>query len=251
MYARYLYIVISSSEITVGPAIPRDFYDGIINVRGNGYCGFRVLAKLPKGDEEAFPEIKGKMLAQVQKDHNLYANVCYLEVERLEEILSYGLDPTKKPEEQQASSMPTSADMAFWFNADCIQVAADAFSVPIAVYSDEGYCRVHDGDGSQRVRTREPILYLPYKKPAKTHRPIPLILHHVNGNHWVSVNLKRPKKMSWLVANRFHYDACEQLGIDNGIRNHWRTYLDMQKPSNNEPMFAESVEYDSAQKGKH
>ncbi|KAI9244104.1 RTC4-like domain-containing protein [Phascolomyces articulosus] len=70
----------------------------------------------------------------------------------------------------------------YWFDAaQDAQIAANAFSIPIAVYSDGS---VH-----------ESILYLPYDLPDG--QPLPEIMHFVNGNHFQTIKTKRFPRMTW------------------------------------------------------
>ncbi|KAI9265165.1 hypothetical protein BDA99DRAFT_44130 [Phascolomyces articulosus] len=70
----------------------------------------------------------------------------------------------------------------YWFDAaQDAQMAANAFSIPIAVYSD----------GS----VNESILYLPYDLPDG--QPLPEIMHFVNGNHFQTIKTKRFLRVTW------------------------------------------------------
>lgn len=56
-------------DVDINRQTPLGFTNGAINVKGDGYCGFRVLTKMVEGDEEKFPFAKAKMLLQVSFYH--------------------------------------------------------------------------------------------------------------------------------------------------------------------------------------
>ncbi|KAG0166402.1 hypothetical protein DFQ28_001408, partial [Apophysomyces sp. BC1034] len=50
----------------VNSAIPPGCYNGTIDVKSDGWCGFRTIALLVKGDEEAFSTVKIEMLQALE-----------------------------------------------------------------------------------------------------------------------------------------------------------------------------------------
>lgn len=132
------------------------------------------------------------MLNCLRQNADVYRSRFWFDVEALERIIAFGITETK-PSEQQPSDVPE-ASQQYWFNADCVQVAADSFKTPIAVYNDQGYTRINTDATFKRIRVLSPLLYLSFRKPEKTHKPVQLVLHHANGNHWMSDNIKD----SWL-----------------------------------------------------
>ncbi|KAF7720420.1 hypothetical protein EC973_009084, partial [Apophysomyces ossiformis] len=65
---------VDNADFVVDENIPRDNYINTVDVRGDGYCGFRVLALLLKGDEDEFPSVKEQMLQQLDSNTEIYRN---------------------------------------------------------------------------------------------------------------------------------------------------------------------------------
>ncbi|KAG0172379.1 hypothetical protein DFQ29_008407, partial [Apophysomyces sp. BC1021] len=220
-------VTLDKFQFTVDENIPRENYITTMDVRGDGYCGFRVLALLIKGDENEFPSIKKEMPNELESNIEVYKNHFNYPVEELRKIVAYGHDL-----EHAAPGNPSSGrSYEYWFDASiCAQLAADTFNTPIAIYSDAGKRTIITESGPEDVFTHPPVLYLPYKGPLTTTTPpTPLVMHFVHGNHWATVLMKRSRKMAWPPICYKHKEVCANLGLDDKIRTYWNRHLSFQK----------------------
>ncbi|KAF7721007.1 hypothetical protein EC973_005628, partial [Apophysomyces ossiformis] len=214
----------SENHFVVDVNIPKENYINTIDVRGDGYCGFRVLALLLKGDENEFLTIKRAMLKELDDNIEVYRKYFNYPVDELRKIIAYGHD-IEKPTDAFGCSYE------YWFDAGiCAQLAADTFRTPIAIYSDAGTRSVVTEDGTQTVFIHPPVLYLPYKCPSDAKNPpMPLVMHFVHGNHWATVVMKRSRKMTWPPVYYKHRVVCAQLQLDDRIRSYWNRHLSIKK----------------------
>ncbi|KAG0188828.1 hypothetical protein DFQ28_004321 [Apophysomyces sp. BC1034] len=168
-------VTLDKFQFTVDENIPRENYITTMDVRGDGYCGFRVLALLIKGDENEFPSIKKEMLNELEANIEVYKRHFNYPVEELRKIVAYGHDL-----EHTAPGNPGSGcSYEYWFDASiCAQLAADTFNTPIAIYSDAGKRTIITESGPEDVFAHPPVLYLPYRGPLTTTTPpTPLVMH--------------------------------------------------------------------------
>lgn len=215
------------NHFTVDENIPRDNYITTMDVRGDGYCGFRVLALLIKGNENEFPSIKRAMLNELDSNIGVYQRYFNYPVERLRKIVAYGHDA----ESAIPEDVSTGCSYEYWFDANiCAQLAADTFNTPIAIFSDAGKRTITTENGTKEVFIHPPITYLPYKGPIATNTPpVPLVMHFVHGNHWATVLMKRSRKMVWPPIAYKHKEVCSILGIDDKVRSFWNRHLSFKK----------------------
>ena len=208
----------------VDSSIPRENFTHTVDVVPDGYCGFRVLAHLMLDDENEFPKVKAAMLNELRDNMDIYRHHFHYPVEELQEIIAMG----HNYEAAKHGHLP--CPQKYWFDAAyCVQLACDTFRVPIAVYTDvRRMVKTTDGEDKE-VPFQDPTLYLPYKGPPEGSRPLPLVLHHVHGNHWATVAMKRSKKMIWPKVNFWHYRACKEMGIDDRVKSVWNRFLTFQK----------------------
>ncbi|KAF7723363.1 hypothetical protein EC973_002062 [Apophysomyces ossiformis] len=71
-------------------AIPPNNYSGTIDVKGDGYCGFRTLALLLTGDEEDFHKIKRAMLSHLEENINMDRDNFHYPVAEVYNIVKEG-----------------------------------------------------------------------------------------------------------------------------------------------------------------
>lgn len=217
-------------EFDVDMSIPRENYTGTMDVKGDGHCGFRIMALLLTGDESNFPAIKKAMLDQLDENKAIYQYCFNLPVEEIYRILRV---PSDRP-----------CGIEGWFDAAyCCQLASDAFGVPIAVYSNATRMDPNSDADPVTMPMFDPVLYLPIDGPKskefyklysqvsldKNCRPHPLLLHHVGGVHWASVVLKKSRKMVWPPVNYKHYEACKTLQKPDRVKSYWKYHLLIQK----------------------
>ncbi|CAG8520849.1 3759_t:CDS:2, partial [Cetraspora pellucida] len=120
--------------------------DQIYNPKSDGNCGFRALVIAIRGNEDNWNLIKLAM--------NGY------DIDLLKQIL-------------ESRESPCSSSL--WFlSPDCAQLAADTFSLPIAIFSENN---------------EQSMMFFPLES-TPMHRKNPIILHFVNGNHIIYVSMK-------------------------------------------------------------
>lgn len=140
-------------HFNVHPDIPAECYVRTVDVEGDGWCGWRVLAHLAYDQEDAFPAVKRDMLQVFENNEAIYAAEPFnFPVDELREMLKYGINLQQPP-------YPTCLTK-YWFTAPyCAQIAADKYQRSIPVYSD---CLDLAFDGSY-VHT--PLMYIPIARP--------------------------------------------------------------------------------------
>ncbi|KAF7720455.1 hypothetical protein EC973_008517, partial [Apophysomyces ossiformis] len=204
---------VDDADFVVDENIPRDNYINTVDVRGDGYCKFRVLALLLKGDEDEFPSVKKQMLQQLDSNTEIYRNYYNYPVEQLRKIVEYG----HKLDKPSKNAPSPGCGYEYWFDSSiCVQLACDTFNVPIAVFSDAGKRAVTTDEGEEMVDIHPPVLHLPYNGPIDQKKPpSPLVMHFVHGNHWATVVMKRSRKMVWPPIYYKHKEVCAKLGLDD------------------------------------
>ncbi|OAD65396.1 hypothetical protein PHYBLDRAFT_176163 [Phycomyces blakesleeanus NRRL 1555(-)] len=151
---------------SVGKRIVNDV-KGRFNPTADGWCGFRVLAHLIYKDQEKFPLVKRDMLATLPKYSSIYSSTFGTNVKQLEDIIKHGSDLCII----NTNFIPACLDASMWFiTSDCAQLAADTYTQPVCVYSDNPNTPF--------------VLFLPFtlSKNISKHQQ-PLIFNHVNNNH--------------------------------------------------------------------
>ncbi|OBZ80636.1 hypothetical protein A0J61_11314 [Choanephora cucurbitarum] len=110
-----------ASQISV--EIPANAFTGIVDVKPDGFCGFRALAAQIFDDENEFLEAFGQLY----------------DLKACKRIICFGIDE-KVGSKKTAMDANTLVENRFWFLAlECAQIAACTFGVPVAVYdSDNG-----------------------------------------------------------------------------------------------------------------
>ncbi|CEP15801.1 hypothetical protein [Parasitella parasitica] len=176
------------NESEYGPLLPKDYYeisskiedsyyDAIINIDRDGFCGFRALAHQLFDNQDEFVRVKLAMrdnLIDVKDTHK--DAFPFFDVDQLERIVTHGIS-NQKGDKNVFLEKPFGCGVDYWFLApECAQLAACTFNRPVFVYY-----------------TGESITYLPILPPQKL-KPVvaPLLIHIVqtNGgskpNHWVT-----------------------------------------------------------------
>ncbi|KAF7723490.1 hypothetical protein EC973_002001 [Apophysomyces ossiformis] len=179
-----------TADFHINTDIPRSSFTNVIDVKADGWCGFRVLAHVFKDDENKFLQVKQDMLSCLAENADIYRNYfpSIGSVEKLQELISHGIDVFLSVNGQH---LPCK-NIEYWFTApECVQLAADTYRGPIAVYSDD---ETTDAKGNLVYPS---LLYLPVRGPLPRQKPLTVILHHVDGNHWITLNMKRGIKLKW------------------------------------------------------
>ncbi|CAG8708404.1 9258_t:CDS:2, partial [Racocetra fulgida] len=110
-------------KILLNSRIPINDVDQVYNPKSNGNCGFRALAVAIRGNEENWNLVKLVMNSQLNKHIEVYRNWSGYNIELLKQILEFWKSPCSP---------------SFWFlSPDCTQLAADTFSVPIAIFDTD------------------------------------------------------------------------------------------------------------------
>ncbi|KAI8335265.1 hypothetical protein EDC96DRAFT_568527 [Choanephora cucurbitarum] len=176
-----------ASQISV--EIPANAFTGIVDVKPDGFCGFRALAAQIFDDENEFLEVKYAMRDQLLSNYDTYLKAFgqMYDLEACKRIICFGIEE-KVGSKKTSMDANTLVENRFWFLApECAQIAACTFGVPVAVYdSDNGnltFLSVLNRFNSANFKTGP--------------KPLPLMMHFVNKNHWITLKTKRSIKMTW------------------------------------------------------
>ncbi|CAG8580980.1 4346_t:CDS:2, partial [Cetraspora pellucida] len=103
--------------------IPIDDINEVYDPKSDGNCGFRSLAVAIRGNEENWILVKLAMSGQLTKRMEIYKNWLGYDTDLLNQILRCRASPCSP---------------SLWFlSPDCAQLAADTFSVPIAIFNEQ------------------------------------------------------------------------------------------------------------------
>ncbi|CAG8803969.1 8517_t:CDS:2, partial [Cetraspora pellucida] len=148
---------IEASKILLNYHIPADDIDQVYNPLSDGNCGFHALVFAIRGNEENWDLIKLAMNNQLNKRMEIYKDWLGYNIELLKQILESRASP---------------CEPSLWFlSPDCAQLAANTFSVPIAIFDE---------------RNEQSMMFFPLETPP-VHRRNPIILHFINENHIIYV----------------------------------------------------------------
>ncbi|CAO3655739.1 unnamed protein product [Mucor hiemalis] len=160
---------VSAPTIVIHPDIPENAYSNVVNVKGDGFCGFRCLAHQLYGDENRFWEVKKAMRDHLLTNFVTYSSIfhekSYL-IDELKRIVCYRIS-SEIGNSEVCEMKERVAPIDYWFMVpECAQLAACTFGRPIASYD----------------LRHEPQTYLPILPPAKIdpppgERPLPLLLY--------------------------------------------------------------------------
>lgn len=217
----------------IHPSIEKNWYTAAINVRADGFCGFRALAVQLYGDEEKFWEVKMMMrdfllTMDEGKDEStgFYKKHLrgFIDYQELKSIVCFGLQA--KVGCQKVDKSLTYAGQDYWFTLPgCAQLAADTFQRLVATYAEKKYMNT------------PPCTFVPLivKQETKKKKEMPLLMQRVNDNHFITLSMKRAIKPTWPLPQPSLYEsACESLAISpNFKRTFWNHYLFFQSREKN------------------
>lgn len=190
--------------------IPRNAVQGIITVKGDGWCGWRALAAQIHGNEDHYMKIKEAMLLTAQANAEVYQKYITFgekEYAYMMTRLSYGLTP------ETEASTGTWCEEQYWFDANTMaQVAADAFGYPVAVFQTVT---------KAGIIPELPKLFLPIHPPTPGTLHRPLILHLV-GNHYYSVAIKPAIHIEWPPVPHWHRESWIERQVPQNYKATWR-----------------------------
>lgn len=198
----------------VSDRIPKECYTCVVNVIGDGFCGFRALAYQIYGDEKEFWRVKREMrdTLLLNQDHYRKHLSRFIIVDELIETVCYGIE--KEIGNLIISSEKNlSAASEYWFNSpDCAQLAADTYQAPLAVFSE----KQHGNYGTTFLPLlNESKTVIPKKHRRKT----PLLLQRVDQNHWVTLIMRKAIKMTWpLPMLSMYQEACKSMGLEANFK---------------------------------
>lgn len=212
---------VSAPTIVIHPDIPENAYSNVVNIKGDGFCGFRCLAHQLYGDENRFWEVKKAMRDHLLTNFVTYSSIFHKKnylIDELKRIVCYRISSEiGNPEVCEMKERVAPID--YWFMVpECAQLAACTFGRPIASYD----------------LRHEPQTYLPILPPAKIdpppgERPLPLLLYFVSGCHFITLQLKRSIKIVWPIVNTNHAFFMESLGKNDMIKSFWNRHLTFKK----------------------
>ncbi|OAD73116.1 hypothetical protein PHYBLDRAFT_169368 [Phycomyces blakesleeanus NRRL 1555(-)] len=195
-----------------------DDVKGGFSPTADGWCGFRVLAHLIYKDQNKFSLVKRDMLAALPKYKTLYTNTFGTDTSQLEKIIQHGsqLDYSNTSN-TNTNFIPVCSDASMWFNTpDCAQLAADTYTRPVCVYSDNP--------------NTPSTTFLPFALPNnKTKQRQPLIFNHVNSNHWTTVDLSRNISRKWPTVPELFFLGCARNKIDDNFDTYWNKFKEFNK----------------------
>ncbi|CAG8772289.1 10808_t:CDS:10, partial [Gigaspora margarita] len=117
-----LHIEDKEQNLRLNYRIPPEDIDQVYNPLSDGNCGFRALAIAIRGNKENWDLIKLVMNGQLNKRMEVYRDWLGYDINLLKRIL----------ESRYLSCQPS-----LWFlSPDCAQLAANTFSVPIAIFEE-------------------------------------------------------------------------------------------------------------------
>ncbi|KAI8349049.1 hypothetical protein BD560DRAFT_479129 [Blakeslea trispora] len=167
----------------ISAEIPSNAFTGIVDVNSDGFCGFRTLVAHIFDDENEFLNMKYAMRDQLLSNYNEY-------------LKAFG------QYKKTTIDANTFVENRFWFMApDYAQIAACTFGVPVAVYGS-------DNDYLTFLLVLDRFSSANYKPGPK---PLPLLMHFVNRNHWITLELKSSIKIVWPAINISYYSAMANL----------------------------------------
>lgn len=119
------------------------------------------------------------------------------------------------------------ADRSHWFfTPGCAQIAADTFFSPVSVYPQRS-------NPNALSATYFPLLETNESAKIKKKLSSPLILQFVNNCHWITLSLKRSRKISYPLPDNMYDYACNSMKRNTNIKstawNHYLTFLPRQK----------------------
>lgn len=211
-------------EKQIHPDIPSDCYTCLLNVKGDGFCGFRSLALQLFGNEDRFWDVKIAMRDTLIKNKTFYKEHMsnyFLYGETLD-VVSYGLEKEvgSKIIRSEIFVRGVTAPREYYFSSpDCAQLAADTFLRPIAVFLSESV--------KEDPATFFPLITYKNEEYILKEKPQPLIIQHVNGNHWITLSMRRARKMTWPLPSPVRERVYDSLGVKNTYikSSHWNRYL--------------------------
>ncbi|KAI8358387.1 hypothetical protein BD560DRAFT_437686 [Blakeslea trispora] len=201
--------------------IPDNAYKSIIDVKSDGFCGFCALATQIFDDENEFLEVKYAMRDQLLSNFDLYCQAFgnSYDFNACKNIICFGIEE-KVGSKKVMMDANTIVSRNNWFMApDCAQIAACTFGVPVAVYDN-------DSDHLTFLPVLDRFNSANYKPGPK---PLPLLMHFVNRNHWITLELKRSIKIVWPAINRLHYQAMANLKKKENVKSFWNYHLTFKK----------------------
>ncbi|KAI9244717.1 hypothetical protein BDA99DRAFT_543953 [Phascolomyces articulosus] len=200
--------------------IPAKAIRKMIQIIGDGYCGFRAIAYNVYKDQDRHMEVRKQMLDFMMDPK--YSEKCREYIFKKDDVainsaiktLNYG---TNTP---AAALCP----QEYWFNGDTmIQLAADTFNHPIAMFA------------SICLFTHQSILCFPlFNIPNEEDIKKPYVLHYVADSHWQTLELGLANLVVWPPIN--WRENHEKLWIQQAfVSNHssykrYFKYLHIRKP---------------------
>lgn len=183
----------------------------MITVKADGWCGWRALAAQLYKNEDEYMVVKDLMLVTARAYSQIYKKYILYHSEqeyiRLITSMEYGLTPETKMEQKNF------CPHKYWFDASTMaQVAADAFSRPVAVFE------------TCNRSCSPPRFILPLAAP-KVSTPAPLILHLVGG-HYYSLVMKPSIRVEWPAVPAYHKQAWDEMEVPGHYKTTWRYYIE-------------------------
>lgn len=163
------------------------YYSEVIDVAGDGFCGFRCLAVDLYGDENQFWKVKMKMRDVLLSNEEFYRTSFgqYMTFEELKTVVCFGLEEVVGSDviswslfynEMYDQTIVSAPSDCWFYTSGCTQLAADTFRRPVAAYAERQFKR------------SPPELFLPFLNTGKFHSvleksevkdPSPIILHNI------------------------------------------------------------------------
>ncbi|OAD68182.1 hypothetical protein PHYBLDRAFT_173672 [Phycomyces blakesleeanus NRRL 1555(-)] len=156
-------------------------------------------------------------LSALPKYKEIYPNTFGTDTSQLERIIRHGSQLDCNNTNFNTNFIPACSDASMWFNTpDCAQLAADTYTRPVCVYSDNP--------------NTPSTTFLPFALPNnKTKQRQPLIFNHVNNNHWTTVNLSRNVSRKWPTIPELFFLGCVRNQIPDNFDTYWNKFKEFNK----------------------
>lgn len=220
-------------EEQISPEIDESYYTCLINVGGDGFCGFRAISVQIYGDENRFFQVKQKMRDTLleNKEHYISHFAGFIDYERVKQKICYAIDEEIGSdsihyhlfEKDRNGEYIYHAPLELWFSLpDCGQIVADTFFAPLATFTEKSHT-------NSRGVTYIPLLSRYTDHMIRHNRPQPLILHRVDNCHWITLSLKKSITFILPMTCNMYASACVSMKKHENIkRSVWNQHLTFQ-----------------------
>jgi hypothetical protein len=209
-------------EDQISLEIDKNNYTCIINVKGDGFCGFRAISVQVYGDESMFFQVKQDMRDTLLENREYYIKHFsgFIEYEQVKRKICYAIDEEIGSDNIHYHLFKTDSNGEYWFSLPaCGQIVADTFFSPVATFTEKHH---KNSIGATYI----PLLGRYTDDMIKSHRPQPLVLHRVHECHWITLSLKKSITFILPMTCNMYQSACSSMNRHASIkRSAWNQHL--------------------------